>query len=80
VNIVGAIPQGLPPFTLPSWNPGLWQQLAVPALLISAVGFVESVSVGQTLAAKRRQRIDPDQELVALGASNVARPSRVVSR
>jgi SulP family sulfate permease len=35
------------------------------------VGFVESVSVGQTLAAKRRQRIEPDRELVALGASNV---------
>jgi SulP family sulfate permease len=44
----------------------------MPALLISVVGFVESVSVGQTLAAKRRQRIDPDQELVALGASNLS--------
>jgi SulP family sulfate permease len=49
----------------------LWKELAVPALLISVVGFVESVSVGQTLAAKRRQRIEPDRELVALGASNV---------
>ena len=35
------------------------------------VGFVESVSVGQTLAARRRERIEPDQELVALGASNL---------
>jgi SulP family sulfate permease len=43
----------------------------MPALLISVVGFVESVSVGQTLAAKRRQRIEPDRELVALGASNL---------
>jgi len=49
----------------------LWQELTVPALLISVVGFVESVSVGQTLAAKRRQRIVPDRELVALGASNL---------
>lgn len=72
VAIVGLVPQGLPPFTLPGWNPGLWQQLMLPALLISIVGFVESVSVGQTLAAKRRQRIEPDQELVALGASNIA--------
>ncbi|WP_439518531.1 SulP family inorganic anion transporter [Hydrogenophaga sp.] len=71
VKIVGAVPQGLPPFTLPLWDPGLWQPLLVPALLISVVGFVESVSVGQTLAAKRRQRIEPDQELVALGASNL---------
>ena len=72
VKIVGAVPQGLPPFTLPLWDMGLWQQLLVPALLISVVGFVESVSVGQTLAAKRRQRIEPDQELVALGSSNLS--------
>ncbi len=72
VKIVGAVPQGLPPFTLPLWDLGLWQQLLVPALLISVVGFVESVSVGQTLAAKRRQRIEPDQELVALGSSNLS--------
>ncbi|KPF52686.1 sulfate:proton symporter [beta proteobacterium AAP51] len=71
LKIVGSVPQGLPPFTLPSFDLALWQQLAVPALLISVVGFVESVSVGQTLAAKRRQRIEPDQELVALGAGNL---------
>lgn len=71
VKVVGSIPQGLPPLTMPSWNPALWQQLLLPALLISIVGFVESVSVGQTLAARRRQRIEPDQELVALGAANV---------
>lgn len=71
MKIVGPIPQGLPPWTLPSLDPALWRELAVPALLISVVGFVESVSVGQTLAAKRRQRIEPDQELVALGASNL---------
>jgi sulfate permease, SulP family len=72
VRIVGDIPAGLPPFSLPSLDLGLWQQLAVPALLISLVGFVESVSVAQTLAAKRRQRIVPNQELTALGASNIA--------
>ena len=72
VKIVGAIPQGLPPLTLPKWDPMLWQQLLAPALLIGVVGFVESVSVAQTLAARRRQRIVPDQELVALGASNIA--------
>lgn len=72
VKIVGAVPQGLPPFTLPLWDLGLWQALLVPALLISVVGFVESVSVGQTLAAKRGQRIEPDQELVALGSSNLS--------
>ncbi|RVT87827.1 SulP family inorganic anion transporter [Inhella crocodyli] len=72
VRIVGQVPQGLPPLTWPTWDPALWRELWPPALLISVVGFVESVSVGQTLAAKRRQRIDPDQELVALGASNLS--------
>lgn len=71
VKIVGTVPQGLPPFTWPQWDLSLWKELALPALLISVVGFVESVSVGQTLAAKRRQRIEPDRELVALGASNL---------
>jgi MFS superfamily sulfate permease-like transporter len=40
-------------------------------VLISIIGFVESVSVAQTLAARKRQRIVPDQELIGLGAANV---------
>ena len=72
LKVVGTVPQGLPPLSVPLWDLALWKDLAVPALLISVVGFVESVSVGQTLAAKRRQRIEPDQELVALGASNLS--------
>lgn len=72
VPVVGAIPTGLPPLTVPLLDPELWSALFVPALLISVIGFVESVSVAQTLAAKRRQRIEPDQELVGLGASNIA--------
>jgi SulP family sulfate permease len=71
VKVVGAIPQSLPPFTLPVFDLALWQQLAMPALLIAVIGFVESVSVAQTLAAKRRQRINPDQELIGLGAANI---------
>ncbi len=72
VKVVGMVPTGLPGLHLPSFDADLWQQLFVSALLISVVGFVESVSVAQTLAAKRRQRISPDQELIGLGASNVA--------
>jgi SulP family sulfate permease len=71
VAIVGEVPKGLPTPALPSLELDLWQALAVPALLISVVGYVETVSVAQTLAAKRRQRIDPDQELIALGAANL---------
>lgn len=71
VKIVGTVPRGLPPLTLPDFSLGLVGQLMIPALLISIIGFVESVSVAQTLAAKRRQRIDPDQELIGLGAANL---------
>ena len=72
VKVVGDIPMGLPPLTMPSVSPSLWSELFVPALLISIIGFVESVSVAKTLAAKRRQRISPDQELIGLGTSNIA--------
>jgi SulP family sulfate permease len=72
VRIVGAIPQGLPAITLPPLERELVMQLLPAALLLALIGFVESVSVAQTLAAKRRQRIDPDQELVGLGAANLA--------
>jgi sulfate permease, SulP family len=71
VRLVGEVPAGLPSFTMPTLDMAIWSQLAVSALLISVVGFVESVSVGQTLAAKRRQRIDPDQELIGLGTANL---------
>lgn len=72
VKIVGEIPQGLPSLALPAFNADLWQQLLSGALLISIIGFVESISVAQTLAAKRRERITADQELIGLGAANVA--------
>ncbi|MEO0362779.1 MAG: sulfate permease, partial [Pseudomonadota bacterium] len=71
VAIVGDVPQGLPPFVTPPFDFELWRALLPAALIISIIGFVESVSVAQTLAAKRRQRIVPDQELIGLGAANV---------
>lgn len=72
VAIVGDIPKGLPPLTVPHFDMGLWMSLLGSSFVIALIGFVESVSVAQTLAAKKRQRIDPDQELIGLGASNVA--------
>ncbi|WP_368344192.1 SulP family inorganic anion transporter [Pelagovum sp. HNIBRBA483] len=71
VKIVGDVPQSLPPLTMPDFSPDLISALFVPALLISIIGFVESISVAQTLAAKKRQRITPDQELIGLGAANI---------
>ncbi len=71
VKIVGEVPQSLPPLTMPGLSGELVRALFVPAILISIIGFVESVSVAQTLAAKKRQRIDPNQELIGLGAANI---------
>jgi SulP family sulfate permease len=72
VRLVGDVPAGLPPFALPVIDPELWLRLLPAAALMSLVGFVESVSVAQTLAARRRQRIDANQELVGLGSANLA--------
>jgi SulP family sulfate permease len=72
VAVVGGVPSGLPGIALPPID---WQQtraLWLPALLISLVGFVESVSVAQSLALKRGQRIAPDRELLGIGAANIA--------
>ena len=72
VALVGQVPRGLPALSAPHIDWVLVEALALPALLISLIGFVESVSVGRTLGAKRRQRITPDRELIGLGAANVA--------
>lgn len=71
VALVGEVPSGLPTPSLPPLDPQLWAAILMPAALLSLVGYVETVSVAQTLAAKRRQRISPDQELVALGMANL---------
>ena len=72
VSIVGAVPSGLPALALPSIHINALQALALPALLISLVGFVESVSVAQSLALKRGERISPNKELMGIGVANVA--------
>lgn len=72
VSVVGHVPQGLPQLALSLPNMTTLGQLWLPALLITLIGFVESVSVAQSLALKRQQRIEPNRELLGLGAANVA--------
>lgn len=72
VVLVGAVPSGLAGFTLPDFSPEQISGLFTSAILIAIIGFVESISVGQTLAAKKREQVDPDQELIGLGAANLA--------
>ena len=70
VSIVGHIPKGLPEIKFPEITLNAFFELFIPALLISIVGYVETVSIAQTLAAKRREKIEHNQELIALGLSN----------
>jgi SulP family sulfate permease len=72
VAIVGQVPAGLPPLSVPSFAPDVLTVLLPAALTISLVGYMESISVAKALASKRRQKVDADQELVALGAANLA--------
>ncbi|MFT4816699.1 MAG: SulP family sulfate permease [Pseudohongiellaceae bacterium] len=72
VQLLGVVPAGLPGLTVPDFSLGLIRDLFWSAVLLSIIGFVESVSVAQTLAAKRREQIELDQELIGLGAANIA--------
>jgi len=77
VAVVGIIPQGLPQLQLPdihalNWSSERWQGLLGSAALISLIGYVSALSVAQSFAAKRRQRINPNQEAVGLGLANLA--------
>lgn len=71
VRVVGAIPQGFAPLTLPALSPADAQALLPTALTIVFISVVESIAVAKALASKRRKAIDADQELVALGAANL---------
>jgi SulP family sulfate permease len=71
VKIVGAVPSGLPPFKTPHIDIAVVIELLPAAVLISIVGFLESVSVAKSLASKRRQKIIANQELIGLGAANI---------
>ncbi|EKF75765.1 sulfate transporter [Alcanivorax hongdengensis A-11-3] len=69
--VVGTLPAGLPALTLPSLPLQHWLDLAGPAALLALIGFVESITLAQALAARKRQRIRPNRELMGLGLANV---------
>lgn len=72
VKIVGHVPAGLPALQLPVPSVGQLQALWLPALLISLIGMVESISVARSLASKKKQRIEANKEFLGLGAANLA--------
>lgn len=72
VKTLGQIPSGLPYLTLPDFNPHLIWLFLPSAAMIALISFVEAISIAQATAVKSRNQLKPDQELVALGLSNLA--------
>lgn len=72
VRIVGEVPAGLPSLSMPVLDVDVLSQLLPTAIAISMVGFMESISVAKAFARKNRYDINPNQELIALGAANIA--------
>lgn len=68
--IVGEVPSGLPSWSLPNVAIPAYENLLVPALVISIVAFVDSTSTAQELASRKRTRVDANKELLGLGAAN----------
>ena len=72
VGIVGQVPEGLPSFSMPSFDWAQWQSLLPIALTISLIGFMESIAVAKAVQAKHKDyKVSPNQELIALGAANI---------
>jgi SulP family sulfate permease len=70
-DVVGNIPAGLPSFRIPPLSLEVTVQLLSAALIIALVAFMESISMAKALAAKTKQRLDPNQELIGQGLANL---------
>jgi high affinity sulfate transporter 1 len=72
LTVVGPLPKGLPSFALPSMSADTLQALVAGAIGIALVSFADTSVLSRTFAIRGGYRVDPNQELVALGAANVA--------
>lgn len=72
VSIVGHVPKGLPPLSWPGWGLDSLRDLIPAALTIFFVGFMESISIAEMIAAKEKYKIESNQELIGLGLANMA--------
>jgi sulfate permease, SulP family len=71
-EVVGAVPSGLPAIRMPAWSWDLIATLLSSAFVITLVGFMEALSIAKAMAARTRQRLDPNQELIGQGLANIA--------
>lgn len=70
-DVVGNIPEGLPSFRIPTLSLDAIMSLLSAALVIALVAFMETISMAKALAAQTKQRLDPNQELIGQGVSNI---------
>ncbi|MFN3750951.1 MAG: SulP family inorganic anion transporter [Thiobacillus sp.] len=71
-EVVGTIPEGLPTFSLPTLEMDKLGPMFSAALVIALVGFMEAISIAKAMAARTKQRLDPNQELIGQGLGNLA--------
>ncbi len=69
--VVGDIPKGLPPFTIPELSGKTFFKLLPTAVIISLLGFMEAIAIAKAMAAKTGQKLDPNQELIGQGLANI---------
>ncbi len=72
VAVVGEISAGLPHLSFDFIDLEKWKILASPASFIALIAYVESVAIAKVVANLRNEKINPNQELIALGFSNFA--------
>ncbi len=70
-DVVGAIPAGLPALSMPMLDLGMASTLVTSAVIIALVGFMEAISIAKAMAARTKDRIDPNQELIGQGLANI---------
>ncbi len=70
-SVVGTIPEGLPSLQVPDFNGEIMLTLFTNAIVISLVGFMEAISIAKAMAARTKDRIDPNQELIGQGLGNI---------
>lgn len=70
-KVVGTIPEGLPGFAMPAFSFEAFSGLFISAIIIAMVGFMEAISIAKAMAAKSKDRIDPNQELIGQGLGNI---------
>lgn len=71
VQTVGEVPRGLPSFSIPALSLGSMKSFLPTAIAISFVGYMESIAIAETIAAKQKYKVDPNQEFIGLGLANI---------